>query len=241
MEATSFSVKTATFEGPLEALLRLIEDRKLFINEISLARVTDDYIAYIKSLQSLNFAETTGFLVVAATLLLIKSKSLLPNISLTEDEKGSIDDLEYRLKMYQTIKKVGVHIKEKFGKEMIFMGVACQQPVIFTPDPSITKDSLLSALNNVIEAMPKNDIVPQIEVKKVISIEEMINNLIERVQEGIKLSFKEFSKGSTLENIKEEKVNIIVSFLAVLELTRQGIIDVVQNESFDDIDIVKSS
>ena len=74
-----FTVKTQSFEGPLDLLLDLIEKRKLFINDISLVKVTDDFIAHVRQFENLPMAESAHFILVASTLLLIKSKSLLPD------------------------------------------------------------------------------------------------------------------------------------------------------------------
>jgi segregation and condensation protein A len=82
-----YVVKAGSFEGPLEVLLGLIEERKLFINEISLASVTNEYLSYVRSLGGKNLPDATDFVVIAATLVLIKSRSLLPNLELTVDEK----------------------------------------------------------------------------------------------------------------------------------------------------------
>ena len=95
-----YQVKTHIFEGPLDTLLSLIEKRKLFINDISLSKVADDYIAYIKSLENFPIADSAHFILIASTLVLIKSKSLLPNLTLSEEEEHSIEDLEARLREY---------------------------------------------------------------------------------------------------------------------------------------------
>src|SRR3989344_8575319 len=94
-----YEVKTSVFEGPMDLLLDLIEKKKLFINEISLAQVTDDYLTYIKSLPKTNLRSITSFVFIAATLVLIKSKSLLSSFKLTEEEESQVEDLERRLKM----------------------------------------------------------------------------------------------------------------------------------------------
>ena len=84
MGTESYSIKTTGFEGPFGLLLELVEKRKLFINDVSLAEVTEDYLKYINNLGTLHPSEASSFLVVASTLLLIKSKSLLPNLALTD-------------------------------------------------------------------------------------------------------------------------------------------------------------
>ena len=231
-----YKVKTPVFEGPLEVLLRLVEERKLFINEISLAQVTDDYIAYVRSLREKNLSQVTGFLVIAATLLLIKSKSLLPNLELTEDEEGQIGDLEARLRMYQVIKEVSKNIKEKFGRQIIF-GTSEKElfSPIFSPDPSITLPNILEAISLVIEAMPKKEFLPKVKMGRVINIEEVINSLIKRIQNSLSVSFSEFASDHKADSPKEKKIYFIVSFLAMLELVRTGILTVAQENNFEDI------
>jgi segregation and condensation protein A len=241
--AEKYKVKTAVFEGPFELLLRLVEERKLFINEISLAQVTDDYLTYVKSLQAegrIDMTELTGFIVVAATLVLIKSKSLLPNLQLTDNEQGQIDDLEQRLRFYQAIKEVAPKIKERFGKNIIFSRAETEsREAVFAPDPQITIPRMLEAINEVIQAIPKKEFLPEVSVKKVVSIEEMIGSLTDRIQASLRFSFSELSRGKSFETRKEEKVYVIVSFLAMLELVRTGIADVVQSSNFQEIEVME--
>ena len=104
METTSYKVKTEKFEGPLDLLLNLIEKRKLLINEISLAKISDDYIQFIKDSGNFPMGESANFILIASTLLLIKSRSLLPSLSLSQEEENSIEELEHRLKIYKEIK-----------------------------------------------------------------------------------------------------------------------------------------
>lgn len=242
---STYTVKAGRFEGPLELLLSLIESRKLFVNEISLAQVTDDYVAYIKSVSNQSnekrIADVSYFILIAATLILIKSKSLLPSLSLTEDETEKITDLEKRLKIYQIIKNASIDVKAGFGTHVIFFPLdrVWSEP-LFSPDAQITVSSVAESIRDVLAHIPKKeDKLTEIEVKKLISIDQVIDNLTERIQTAINISFKEFAKSNTAESASEARVNIIVSFLAMLELVREGIIDVVQNVSFEDIQISK--
>jgi segregation and condensation protein A len=232
MSENTFQIKTEVFEGPLDLLLSLIEKRKLFINDIALSKVADDYIAYLQSLEKFPIADSADFLVIASTLLLIKSRSLLPNLNLTEDEQKDIGDLEKRLKIYQRIKELSVHIKNSFGKNIIYFPEPRKTIPVFSPDETMTCGNLLTAILSVIKALPKVENIPKAVVKKVISLEEMIGTLTQRIQSSIKLSFREFAKVG-----KEERVNVIISFLAMLELVKQGIVNVKQNNQFEDIEI----
>lgn len=240
---SSYKVRTGSFEGPLDVLLSLIEQRKLFVNEISLAEVTNDYISYVKSLgdDDRKINDISYFVLIAATLILIKSKSLLPNLSLTEDETEKIVDLEARLKIYQIIKNATVDIKTQFGAKIIFS--PCDRiwsEPIFSPDEAITVTNVSLAIDDVIKQLPKKEAkLPEIEVKKIINIDQVINSLTDRIQNAMNLSFREFSRSHGAANEQEVKVHVIVSFLAMLELVREGLIDVIQNNSFEDISINK--
>lgn len=233
MPPEDFKIKIEVFEGPLDLLLTLVEKRKLFINDVSLSKVSDDFIAYVQQLEHFPIAQSAEFILVASTLLLIKSKSLLPTLDLTTEEETSIEDLETRLKLYQKIRELSLHVKERFGKNIIFEKnqTKLTEP-IFSPDNSMSLPNLSSALKNLLKNLPKKEHIPKAIIKKVISLEEMIGNLTIRIQSSLKMSFKDFAGIG-----KVEKVNVIVSFLAMLELVKQGIIDVTQEADFDDINM----
>jgi len=239
METESYTIKTGGFEGPFGLLLDLVEKRKLFINDVSLAEVTEDYLKYMNQLGNLHPNEISGFILVASTLILIKSKSLLPNLDLTDEEKGDIKDLEERLRLYELYKRLGGNIKNNFGKEMIFPPLERKNEIlVFLPDEQITKESMMTFAKGALGAIPKKVLLPEVEVRKVISIEEMIDKLTERIKNSLKMSFKELH-GKIFT--KEEKVTAIVGFLAMLELVRQGIIHAVQEERGGDIILEKQS
>jgi segregation and condensation protein A len=233
MYPRSFSIKTETFEGPLDLLLSLIEKRKLLINDVSLAKITDDYIEFIKNSTSYSIKENSHFILIASTLLLIKSKSLLPTLELTAEEQGSIEDLETRLKIYKVIKDSEKNITDIFGINPSFFseGFSYQTPV-FAPPRELNLQLIQAILDGILKNLPKKETLPKTVVKKIISLEETIGHLTTRIQQNISMSFKEFAKFG-----KEEKVNIVVSFLAMLELVKQGIIETRQANHFEDIEI----
>jgi segregation and condensation protein A len=230
---SEYKVKTHIFEGPLDTLLSLIEKRKLFINDISLAKVADDYISYVKGLENFPIADSAHFILIASTLVLIKSKSLLPTLTLSEEEQHSIEDLENRLKEYQKYKELSKHLKERFGINVEYLRQPSKEKiVVFTPDKNTKVEKIFETIKSVIQAIPKKEIVPKAIVQKVISLEEMIESLTNRITESMKMSFKEFAKVG-----KTDRVNVIVSFLAMLELVKQGIIQVRQDRDFHDIEM----
>ncbi|MFH1201022.1 MAG: segregation/condensation protein A [bacterium] len=236
MEETEiFKIKTNNFEGPFGLLLTLIEKRKLHINDVSLSAVTEDYLNYMNKLGGLSPAEISNFIFVASTLLLIKSKSLLPNLDLTSEEEGDIKNLEERLRLYELFMKLGENIKNNFGQKIIFAPLERKnENIVFLPDDQITKESMMTFARNVLGAMPKKIFLPEVEVRKVVSIEEMIDKLTERIGNSLKMNFKDFSGNGKKVN-REEKIVVIVGFLAMLELVRQGIIKTKQEVDFGDI------
>lgn len=243
--ATFYKVKAGSFEGPLELLLSLIESRKLFVNEISLSDVTNDYISYVKGLSDVptekRAADVSYFILIASTLILIKSKSLLPNLALSKDEEEKIVDLESRLALYKIIKDVSVKVRENFGQQIFYAPLDRNfNEVIFSPDKNITIANMANLVNEVLQNIPKKaEALPEVEIKKVMSIDEMINSLTDRIQNAMNLSFRDFAKSHGGSDHREVKVHVIVSFLAMLELVREGLIDVIQNNHFEDMSINK--
>lgn len=235
---TALHVKTSVFEGPLELLLELIEKRKLLVNDVSLATVCDEYIARISNQSEMPVGETAEFVALAATLLLIKSRSLLPTLELTSDESRDIKELEYRLAVYQIIKEASRGVGQATRNSVLWEGNAPAPEPMFLFDTSITPQSLFGAAQSLIEGFPQMVSLPKVAVKKIITLEEMIEKMASRVSSAFRMSFKEFSgmgKHPPAGGDPHVKHEVIVSFLALLELVKQGIIKANQGEHFSDI------
>ena len=234
----SYKVEIEIFQGPLDLLLHLIEKRKLHISDVSLLKITDDYISYLKRSEEFSIKNSVDFVLTASILMLIKSKSLLPTLDLTLEEEQSIDELEKRLKDYQEVKRLSIYVKERFGKKISFF----RQPdkniePVFTPDEKIKEENVFLAMKNILGNLPKKVSSPKVFVEKVVSLEKMIEDLTERVKNSLSMSFKNFS-GMKKDNFtKKDKINIVVSFLAMLELVKQGAIVAKQTCQFGDIDM----
>lgn len=228
----NFAIKTEVFEGPLELLLELVEKRKLLINDISLASVTDEYMTHVAKMQEMSLPGTANFVALAATLLLIKSKSLLPVFELTEEEEGSIEDLEARLRLYQIYREASLAVAETFGFSLIHeRQYQIDKTPLFLPDAYCDKDEIYAAMFRVIKGLPVKEEKPRVKVKKIISLEEMIDKLHRRIETQMRLRFSE------LLGNESEKTTVIVGFLAVLESVKQGSIIVAQLQRFSDIEI----
>ncbi len=223
------------FSGPLDALLNLVEDRKLSINEISLAEVADQYIAYLKTLEEISKEELAAFLVIASTLMLIKSRSLIPNLSISEEEATDIKELERRLKTYQFFKTLSLHLRELEAKNKHLFGREAYSGMgqFFSPPNGVTKETLRSILLEILTVLPKREELPTDIVEKAVSIEEKMEELKSRLHKSLEFSFDEIKGG------KKKKVEVIVSFLALLELIKEGFLIFNQKNSFSSIEIKK--
>jgi segregation and condensation protein A len=219
------------FEGPLDVLLSLIEKRKLLINDIALSEVANDYIHYLEQHKEFPVAETAQFVLVGSTLLLIKSKSLLPVLELTGEEQLSIQELETRLKILERYKQAAKIVHARFGVTPACSRVQRQnQSIVFSPLKGVSTATLHQSVISVLERLP--ELVPKLAeatVKKIMSLEQMMERLTTRINEGLQVSFRQFA------NSPEGKINTIISFLAMLELVRQGMIRVDQDSKHGDI------
>ncbi len=228
--STAFAIKTETFEGPMELLIELVEKRKLLINDISLAAVTDESMLTVSIMQELSLPNTAQFISLAATLLLIKSKSLLPILDLTEEEESSIEDLAERLKRYQLYRDAAVPMQTVFGRRNMYEPeyTPPREPV-FSPDEFCKVSALEEAMYRVLTSLPKNEKKPVVKVKPTISLEDMMLKLQARIEQKIKTTFFE------IRAREPEHKSVIVGFLAILELFKQGDIIVTQHGKFEDI------
>src|SRR3989344_234642 len=228
---TGFSIKIDSYEGPFEVLLDLIEARKLLVNDLALANITEDFIAHVRAQETFPVEQTANFIHIAATLLLIKSKSLIPDLALTEDENADVEDLKRRLVAYEKVREASRELSRLFGKNVMVSAGERRVEPIFAPSVDLTTGGIAEALARVLAAREIVEELPTARVKPLVTIEEMMNRLAKRVQSAMTLSFKEFSKSN------KEKVEVIVSFLALLELVKQGAVAAEQYDTYGDIRI----
>lgn len=233
MEVTRspFTIKTAAYEGPFELVLELIEKRKLLVNELSLSQITDDFISHVRGQGQFPMEDAADFIAVAATLLLIKSKSLIPDLELSDDEEEDVESFKRRLMMYEKAREAAKELSRIFGRQvMVSAGERSPEPM-FAPSRDMTIAALEAALAAALKELEKEEQLPEARVRPMITLEEMMERLLDRVKRAAALSFKEFSGDA------KEKVEVIVSFLALLELVKLGNVDAEQREHFSDIQI----
>ena len=227
---SNFAIATEKFEGPLEALLNLIEERKMAVSDVSLSEVTDAYLAYVEKLPELPLGETAQFILVASTLLLIKSRTLLPTLQLSEDERESVQELERRLARYAMYRKAAKILRKHWGaKPLLFARRAPLRESVFSPaEASI--DLIARAGRRLASLLPKPEALARAAVAPILALEDVIDSLKKRLTSAFRARFSELTKSS-------DKHETIVYFLAMLELVRSGSASVTQEKLFEDITI----
>ncbi len=231
-QKTDFTIHTEAYEGPFDLALELINKRKLLVSDLALASITDDFISYVRAQEVFPVDETAYFIGIAATLILIKSKSLLPDLALTEEETEDVEELKQRLEKYENVRKSSGELAKIFG---VFVSVSRGEiPLrpVFAPASNLLPSEIVRALSDVLSSAQEESEEPlsKVRVRNTVSISEIMNNLATRVQRTLTLSFKEFSGHGT-----KEKVDVVISFLALLELMKQGSVDATQHSLFEDI------
>ncbi|OGY93058.1 MAG: hypothetical protein A3H70_05460 [Candidatus Komeilibacteria bacterium RIFCSPLOWO2_02_FULL_48_11] len=223
-------VEINNFQGPLSLLLDLIEQNKLDITEVSLSEVTDQYLAKLDERRGeLSGEELADFLLIAAKLLVIKSRALLPSLGLEEEGIS----LEEQLKMYKVYrdanKVVAGIIKQKnfsFGREPLKF----RRQVSFSPPEKLTVKMISTRFKEVIASLERSIItLPKKTLKKVVSLGERIQDLRSLLATSAKFGFAEFIKSA------KSRADVVVSFLALLELIKQRELGAEQEGARDDI------
>ena len=220
-----YLVKTEKFEGPLDLLLKFVEEHKLSINEISLAQIADQYLNYINSIEQMPYFEVAEFLAVAATLILIKSKSLLPNLTLSPEEELNVEELQKRLELYKIFKEAAEIIKSRYQKNVLWgREKFLNMEPVFAPSENFTLNNLRQILKTLIESLPEKEILPEKIIKQTISLENKIQEIQSSIERLLKTTFESL-------NQSKDKTEIILNFLAMLELIKQGFISAIQKSS----------
>lgn len=232
----SYTVKLEQFEGPLSLLLQLIEAEKLDISELSLAKVTEGYLQLLEANPDFPPEELADFLVVASKLLLIKSKMLLPYLQFGNDDEDDEQDLESQLRIYKSYLEASRRIEEMVGNRR-FLYVHDKLPkteIGFSPPKDFSGEQMKELFLGVIKRL-EPVVKPQRQaLERAMSIHEKIQQIRGLMTRSKRLSFR------SLVQTASSRLEIIVSFLALLELVKQRTVTVSQAGRFEDIAIVKA-
>lgn len=234
-------VKVANFEGPFDLLLHLIKKNEMDIYNVEIYKITSQYLKYLDDMKIMDLEITSEFIVVAATLIEIKSKKLLPNIKVSEENEEDIEkNLLEKLIEYKKIKGAALFFKEKY----INSGdIYTKKPEIIEEiksdkkEEDIFKNITLLDLYNIYNKLIENFLMKQnkeniIQRKIYIDkykIEDKMDELLRNIEEERIVKFRDIIRES------ECKLEAVVTFLALLELIKLRMIKAYQNDNFDDI------
>ncbi|MBT4349551.1 segregation/condensation protein A [bacterium] len=221
------------FEGPLDLLLQLIEKQKLQITEISLAKITDQYLDYIDNSEDIASEEVADFLLIASKLIYLKSKHLLPNLELEADE--DVQNLEKQLKIYRQYYDASKYIQKMWNTDKrTFVRITpykLPKEEGFAPPTNIETNIMAEVFQIVLNRIQRIVNLPKVIMAKAISIGEKILHIKDLIKNSSKLTFTQLING------KKDKTEAVVSFLAMLELVKQREIEVSQDSLFAEVNI----
>lgn len=228
-----YQIKLEKFEGPLELLLELIKKEKLSITELSLAKVADEYLEFVRNNQNITLESLADFLDVASRLILIKSRALLPTLKFSDEEEEEIADLAYRLEEYGKFKEIFSKVGKiwKNNRSCFSREPFQETEVSFSPPENLNVFDLKKCFLSVLAEIPVIEKLQEEIVNEVITLEERINELENILRNKAEISFFELTQKSL------DKIDVIVSFLAMLEMAKQRIAIIQQENSFEDIRI----
>ncbi len=261
-----YETRVGEFSGPLEKLLELIEAEKMDINEVSLAKVTDDFLRYLDRFKQGMAEDVAGanvkttatdaenkfrvdlrvladFVSVASKLIFLKSKYLLPGLTLTDEEEADIKDLESRLHIYQQLKpairlihQLWLTSHKSFSRPYFLGRGAGNVPgrQMFYPGNNLHASALTEALGNIFDSIKTYDIETETIREKIVTLEEKISEVLGRIQKEGDMHFNNLSG-------EKSRGEMIVVFLAILHLAREQLVLLEQMDNFSDIMVKKKS
>lgn len=226
-------IKLEKFQGPLDLLLQLIDEEKLEITEISLSTITEQYLDYLSKIESEQGAEEMAdFLVIATKLVYLKSKHLLPYLYPEEDEGPSLAD---QLKMYKRFIEASLEVEKIWNGNKVAYGR--EEPPRKMPDFTVpqnaSSDNLRQNFADLLRRLKPVNPLPQTKIDRHISVQEIVSHFKETLRK-----LKQFSFSDILKNANS-RTEVIVSFLAILDLVRSGEAFIEQTNAFSDLEIKK--
>ncbi len=240
LETNKYEIKIENFEGPLDLLCHLIEKNKMEINEIKIDEITDQYIEYLNKMESMNLEVASEFLVMASTLIYLKSKSLLPK-QVEEEKELTEEELIQRIIEYKKYKEISKKLKDNYNKysDRIFG----KQEDIKLPKQNFEKEydknvipelyAKLLATNE--EKVNKNAInIQKIAITDTYTVSSKVKEIYRALIKKPKIVFNKLF--SLSEHNKQE---VVTAFTGLLELSRRSKVTTTQENLFDDIIVEK--
>ena len=230
----NYRINLEIFEGPLDLLLHLIKKDDLDIMDIPISRLLDEYLSYLTLAKELNIDFAGDFILMASELTNIKSRTLLPDEKGQEEEgPDPRDELMKKLLEYQRYKEAAKELTQRdlLGRDVFHRSL--EGPPSTTGVETIQVDtmSLLLSFQGILKRMP-GDKAHEITIDRGVSISERIVQMMEQIRGQKQISFESIFEGD------KTRQDLIVSFLAILEMAKMGMVDIVQGETYDSIFLI---
>lgn len=235
-QTETYQVNTEVYSGPLDLLLQLIERAELDITALSLAAVTDQYLEHLEQMHVEDPAEVSAFLVIAARLVQIKSAALLPRQSAlgpTQPEEDPAEELARQLIAYRRFKQLGAWLEQRDMYHLrTYLRLASPAAAIEThlDMTGISLEDLVAAARSVFLARPNLPALSQVVSIPRVTIRERIHVILDTLRRAGRTSFNK-----TLDS--HTRMEIVVTFLALLELIKRHVVEAEQGDLFSEIQI----
>ncbi len=234
-----FVLQLPAFQGPLDLLLHLIERDELDVTEVSVFAVTKQYLSHLRSGEGIELSALADFVAMGARLLLLKSRALLPREGSDEeegDEDGDAAGLVAALQEYQRYKRAAEHLHDLEEEHRTGYRREAAPPQVQLPTglDSLTLDALVDLFREVLERLPEPEEQPKVE-REPIRLADRVDFMVELLERDGRASFQRLVEGAS------SRLDVIVSFLAVLELIKVRFIEARQPDAFGDIELVRIS
>ena len=241
LETNKYAIRLDNFEGPLDLLCHLVDKNKMDINEVSISEITDQYIQYINAMKELNLEITSEFIVMASTLIYLKSKSLLPK-QVEDEAELTEEELINRIIEYKKYKETSKKLKEQFevfSKRFYKLPDKIELPSRKLEE-KYSKVLLEQAYKNLLERnkskINKNAInIEKIAIVETVTVSSKVKDIFRELVKRPKFIFNKLCK-----NKKYTKLETVTAFTGLLELTRRNKIKTKQEKTFGDIEVEKA-
>ena len=237
-DGDDFVLQLPAFEGPLDLLLHLIEREELDITELSVLQVTEQYLTHLRSAEQINLGALADFVAMGARLLVLKSRSLLPGEEEEEEHDGEeIDDatdLVNALQEYRRYRRVAEQLRELEDQQRTVYRRDAAPPEVPLPTglDDVTLDGLMTLFRDVLERLPEEKAEPQLQ-REPVRLADRVSALMTELGAVGQLSFR------SLIGRAESRIEVIVDFMAVLELIKARFLEARQETAFGEIELVR--
>ena len=242
LEINKYAIKLDNFEGPLDLLCHLVDKNKMDINQIKISEITDQYIDYINKMQELNLDVTSEFILMASTLLFIKSKSLLPK-QVEDEAELTEEELIHRIIEYKKYKEISKKLKELYqvySKRFYKVPDKIELPARKL-EQNYSKDLIEQSYKNLVEKnkskINKNAInIEKIAITETVTVTSKVKDIFKELIKKPRFIFSKLCSAK-----KYTRLETVTAFSGILELTRRNKIKAQQERNFGDIIVEKAS